>query len=71
MYDVLVLLFAIVLFTVLAFMKFGALPMAAIVALVTCILAQMPILDTMLGPFMTFAADYVGSYFFIFFPSKM
>lgn len=67
MYDVLVLLFAIVLFTVLAFMKFGALPMAAIVALVTCILAQMPILDTMLGPFMTSAADYVGSYFFIFF----
>ena len=67
MYDVLVLLFAIVLFTVLAFMKFGALPMAAIVALVTCILAHMPILDTMMGPFMESAAGYVQDYFLMFF----
>ena len=67
MYDVLVLLFAIVLFTVLAFMKFGALPMAAIVALVSCILAHMPILDTMMGPFMESAAGYVQDYFLMFF----
>ena len=50
MFDVLILLFAIVLFTVLAFKRVGALPMAGIVALITCILAQMPVLDTMLGP---------------------
>ena len=67
MFDVLILLFAIVLFTVLAFKRVGALPMAGIVALITCILAQMPVLDTMLGPFMESAANYVKNYFFIFF----
>lgn len=67
MFDVFVLILAIVLFTVLAFNRFGALPMAAIVALITCILARMPILDSLMGPFMTAASSYVKNYFFIFF----
>ncbi len=67
MYDVLVLVIALALFTVLAFMRVSAMPLAAIVALVTCILAGLPVLDTILGPFMDSAASYVANYTFIFF----
>lgn len=67
MYDILVLIIALVLFTVLAFMRMGAMPLASIVALVTCLLAGLPVLDTILGPFMTSAAKYVSDYCFVFF----
>lgn len=67
MYDILILVFAILLFTILAFKRVGALPMAGIVALITCVLAKMPVLETMLGPFMTAASGYVKNYFFVFF----
>lgn len=67
MFDILVLILALVLFTVLAFKRVGAMPLAGIVALVTCILARLPILDTMLGPFMETAAGYVKNYCFVFF----
>ena len=67
MFDILILIFALVLFTVLAFLRVGAMPLAGIVALVTCALARLPILDTMLGPFMETAAGYVKNYCFVFF----
>lgn len=67
MYDILVLIIALVLFTVLAFLRVGAMPLAATVALITCILARLPILETILGPFMASAANYVQNYCFVFF----
>lgn len=67
MFDVLILVFAIALFTFLAFNRVGAAPVAALVSLITILLAGLPILDTLLGPFMEAAAGYVKSYFFIFF----
>ena len=67
MYDILVLVIALALFTLLAFLRVGALPLASIVALVTCLLAGLPVLDTLLGPFMSSAAGYVQSYCFVFF----
>ena len=66
-YDILVLVIALVLFTVLAFLRAGAMPLATIVALITCILAGLSILDTLLGPFMSSAAGYVQDYCFVFF----
>lgn len=67
MYDILVLVIALALFTLLAFLRVGALPLASIVSLVTCLLAGLPVLDTLLGPFMSSAAGYVQSYCFVFF----
>lgn len=67
MYDILVLVIALILFTVLAFLRVGAMPLASFVALVTCVLAGLPILETLTGPFMSAAANYVQSYCFVFF----
>lgn len=67
MYHVLILVFAIVMFTVLAFKGVTSIPLAGIVSLVTVLLARLPVLETLLGPFMEAGAGYVQSYFFVFF----
>ena len=67
MFQVLILVFAIVLFTFLAFNRVGAGVMASVVAILTCLLAGLPVYDTMLGGFMDSASGYVKSYFFVFF----
>lgn len=67
MYEILVLIIALALFAVLAFLRVGAMPLAAVVALTTCILAPLPIMETLMGPFMSAAANYVQNYCFVFF----
>ncbi len=65
--DMIILLLAIVLFTILAFRGISALIMGPLIALIVAILAGLPVYDSMLGPFMTSTSDYVKKYFFIFF----
>jgi len=65
--DMIILLLAIVLFTILAFRGISALIMGPLIALIVAILARLPVYDSMLGPFMTSTSDYVKKYFFIFF----
>ena len=65
--DMIILLLAIVLFTILAFRGISALIMGPLIALIVAVLAGLPVYDSMLGPFMTSTSDYVKKYFFIFF----
>ena len=65
--DMIILLFAIVLFTILAFRGISALIMGPLIALIVAVLAGLPVYDSMLGPFMTSTSNYVKNYFFIFF----
>ena len=65
--DMLVLLLAIVLFTVLAFKGVSAIIMGPLVGLIVAVLSRLPVTETMLGPFMDASAGYVKNYFFIFF----
>lgn len=65
--EMLILVLALVLFTVLAFRGISAIIMGPLVALIVVILSGMPMVDSMLGPFMESVANYVKSFFFIFF----
>lgn len=65
--DIAILIFAIILFTVLAFKGVSAGIMGPLVGLIVTVLARLPATETMLGPFMASAADYVQKYFFVFF----
>ncbi|EHL16638.1 GntP family permease [Peptoanaerobacter stomatis] len=65
--DMLVLVLAIVLFTVLAFKGISALIMGPLVSIIVAVLAGLPVYQTMLGPFMESSSAYVKSFFFVFF----
>lgn len=65
--DILILVIALILFGVLAFKQISALILAPLVAVFVIIFSGMPILDSLLGSFMPAAANYVSSYFLIFF----
>ena len=65
--DMLILLLAIVLFTVLAFKGVSAIIMGPLVGLIVALLARLPLAETMFGPFMDSTSGYVQKYFFIFF----
>ncbi len=65
--EILILVLALVLFTILAFKGISAILMGPLVSLIVVILSGMPIVDSMLGPFMVSTSNYVKNYFFIFF----
>lgn len=67
MLDIGILILAIILFTVLAFKGISAVILGPFVGLIVTVLARLPILNTMLGPFMESASGYVRDYFFVFF----
>ena len=58
MFDVIILILAIVLFSVLAFKGMSAIILGPLVSLILVILARLPGVDTMLGPYMTSASGY-------------
>jgi len=63
----LVLILAIVLFSVLAFQKVSALILAPIVTLFVAACFRIPLYESLAGPFMSAGAEYVRSYFLTFF----
>lgn len=67
MFDVLILPFALVLFGVLAYRRISAIILGPLVTMVVIILARLPMLETMLGPYMEAASGYVKKFFLVFF----
>lgn len=66
-FAVLVLVFALVLFGVLAFKQINALILAPLVTIIVLIFSGMPILNGLKTMFMPAAAGYVSNYFLVFF----
>lgn len=67
MFDILILVAAIVLFTVLAFKRISALLLGPIVSIFVIIMARLPLADTIFGAYMESAAGYVQDFFLVFF----
>lgn len=66
-FGILILFLAIILFGVLAFRKISALILAPVVSIFVLVFSRMPILEGLKTDFMPAAADYVSSYFLVFF----
>lgn len=67
MFDIWILIIALVLFTVLAFKRVSALILGPLVSIFVIVCAKMPVFDTLLGPYMGAAANYVEKFFLVFF----
>lgn len=67
MFDIMILVMALVLFTILAFKRISALLLGPLVSMFVIVLTRMPLFDTLLGPYMIAAAGYVQNYFLVFF----
>ncbi len=67
MLGILILLVALILFGVLAFKQLNALILAPLVSVFVILCFRMPVLETLLNNFMPAAANYVSSYFLVFF----
>jgi H+/gluconate symporter-like permease len=65
--DILILILALALFTILAFKGVSAVVMGPLIGLLVALFSKLPLTETMLGPFMESTASYVQNYFFIFF----
>ena len=65
--QVAILPIALILFGVLAFQKWSALILGPLLALLVAAVAGLPLMDTMLGPYMETAAAYIKSFFLVFF----
>ena len=65
--DIVIIIFALGLFTILAFKGVSAVIMGPLVGLIVSILAKLPVTETMLGPFMKSTAYYVERFFLVFF----
>lgn len=66
-FQILILLLAIILFGLLAFKQISALILAPLVTIFVIVCSGLPILDNLKEAFMPAAADYVTSYFLVFF----
>ena len=67
MFGIIVLLVALILFSILAFKQLNALILAPLVSIFVIVCFKLPILETLKGAFMPAAANYVSSYFLVFF----
>ncbi len=66
-FGILVLLIAIILFALLAFKQLSALILAPLVTIFVVVCSGLPVLDSLKDMFMPAAANYVSSYFLVFF----
>ena len=67
MFGIIVLLVALILFSLLAFKQLNALILAPLVSIFVIVCFKLPILETLKGAFMPAAANYVSNYFLVFF----
>lgn len=65
--QIAILFVALILFGVLAFQRWSALILGPLLSLLVAAFAGLPLVETMLGPYMSTAADYVKNFFLIFF----
>lgn len=65
--QIAILPIALALFGYLAFQKWSALILGPLLSMLVALVAGLPLFETMLGPYMTTAADYVKNFFLIFF----
>lgn len=66
MLDVLLVPLALVLFGVLAFKRWSAIIIGPLISLLLVVASNMPIFDSMIGPYMKGSADYVKNFFLVF-----
>jgi H+/gluconate symporter-like permease len=66
MFDILILPIALLIFAYLAFQKWSALLIGPIVSIIVIVLARLPLFETMLGPYMTGAGNYVKNFYLVF-----
>lgn len=67
MFQILILIVALVLFSVLAFKKVSAIILGPVISIFVIVFARLPMFETMLGPYMKAAAGYVEKFFLVFF----
>ena len=67
MFDILILVAALILFSVLAFRRVSAIILGPIVSIFVIVLARLPLFESILGPYMEAAAGYVQKFFLVFF----
>lgn len=67
MFDILVLVIALILFSLLAFKRVSAIILGPIISIFVIVCSRLPMFDTMLGPYMQAAAGYIEKFFLVFF----
>jgi len=67
MFDILILIVALILFSILAFKRVSAIILGPVISIFVIIAARLPMFESMLGPYMQAAAGYVEMFFLIFF----
>lgn len=67
MFDILIIVLALALFTILAFKRVSAIILGPLVTVFLIVGARLPMFDTLLGPYMAAAAGYVQKFFLVFF----
>ncbi|MDK2867354.1 MAG: hypothetical protein PWP51_2133 [Clostridiales bacterium] len=67
MFDILILIIALILFSLLAFKRVSAIILGPILSIFVIVCAKLPMYDTMLGPYMQAAAGYIQKFFLVFF----
>lgn len=67
MFDILILIIALVLFSLLAFKKVSAIILGPVLSIFVIVCAKLPMYDTMLGPYMQAAGGYIQKFFLVFF----
>ncbi|WP_432408519.1 GntP family permease [Wukongibacter sp. M2B1] len=67
MFDILILILALILFSVLAFRRISAIILGPVVSIFVIVLARLPMFETLLGPYMIAAAGYIQKFFLVFF----
>lgn len=65
--QVAILPIALLLFAVFAFQKWSALILGPVLSLLVAAVAGLPLVETMLGPYMQTAAEYIKNFFLVFF----
>ena len=65
--QIAILPIALLLFAVFAFQKWSALILGPLLSLLVAAVAGLPLLETMLGPYMQTAAEYIKNFFLVFF----
>ncbi|WP_026896182.1 GntP family permease [Clostridiisalibacter paucivorans] len=67
MFDILILVFALILFSILAFKRISAIILGPVVSIFVIVLARLPMFESLLGPYMGSAAGYIEKFFLVFF----
>lgn len=65
-FDILIIIIALVLFAVLAFRRVSAIILGPLISIFVILMSGLPMFDTMIGPYMDAAGGYVEKFFLVF-----